>query len=45
MTCILGLNAYHGDSSACLVKDRALNCFLRSKMDVLVMGEWVVERG
>lgn len=24
MTCILGLNAYHGDSSACLVRDGAL---------------------
>ncbi len=23
----------------------ALDCFLRTKMDVLVMGEWVVERG
>jgi carbamoyltransferase len=24
VTCILGLNAYHGDSSACLVKDGVL---------------------
>ena len=24
MTCILGLNAYHGDYSACLVKDGVL---------------------
>jgi carbamoyltransferase len=23
----------------------ALDCFLRTKMDVLVLGEWVVERG
>ena len=23
----------------------ALDCFLRTKMDVLVMGDWVVERG
>jgi carbamoyltransferase len=23
----------------------ALDCFLRTKMDVLVMGEWVVEQG
>ncbi len=25
--------------------EEALDCFLRTKMDVLVMGEWVVERG
>ena len=24
--------------------EEALDCFLRTKMDVLVMGEWVVER-
>lgn len=24
MTCILGLNAYHGDSSACIVKEGSL---------------------
>jgi len=24
MSYILGLNAYHGDSSACLIKDRTL---------------------
>jgi len=23
----------------------ALDCFLRTKMDVLVMGDWVVRRG
>ena len=25
--------------------EEALDCFLRTKMDLLVMGEWVVERG
>jgi carbamoyltransferase len=25
--------------------EEALDCFLRTRMDVLVMGEWVVERG
>ncbi len=25
--------------------EEALDCFLRTKTDVLVMGEWVVERG
>ena len=25
--------------------DEALNCFLRTKMDVLVMGNWFVRRG
>jgi len=25
--------------------EEALDCFLRTKLDVLVMGEWVVERG
>ena len=25
--------------------EEALDCFLRTKMDVLVMGRWVVERG
>ena len=25
--------------------EEALDCFLRTKMDVLVMGKWVVERG
>ena len=25
--------------------EEALDCFLRTKMDVLLMGEWVVERG
>jgi len=24
--------------------EEALDCFLRTEMDVLVMGEWVVER-
>jgi len=24
--------------------EEALDCFLRTKMDVLVMGDWVVER-
>jgi carbamoyltransferase len=24
--------------------EEALDCFLRTKMDVLVMGEWVAER-
>jgi len=24
--------------------EEALDCFLRTQMDVLVMGEWVVER-
>ena len=25
--------------------EEALDCFLRTRMDVLVMGDWVVERG
>lgn len=25
--------------------EEALDCFVRTKMDVLVMGKWVVERG
>jgi len=25
--------------------EEALDCFLRTKMDALVMREWVVERG
>ena len=25
--------------------EEALDCFLRTRMDLLVMGEWVVERG
>ena len=90
---ILGINAFHGDSSAAVLVDGtgrlqtvskrqnlrywslikafethtgvpvvlntsfnenepivntptgALNCFLRTKMDRLVMGDWVVSRG
>ena len=59
MPAILGINAYHGHSSACTMvlntsfnenepvvckPQEALDCFLRTKMDVLVLGHWMIER-
>jgi len=29
----------------CIVAQEALDCFLRTKMDVLVLGNWMVKRG
>jgi hypothetical protein len=42
---ILGLNAFHADSSAALVKDgKLLDCFLRTKMDALVIRKTIISR-
>ena len=42
----LVLNTSFNENEPVVCKPQeALDCFLRTKMDVLVMGEWVVERG
>jgi predicted NodU family carbamoyl transferase len=50
MAYILGLKAYHSDSSSCILKDGILIAvaeeerFLRTKMDLLEMGNYLSEK-
>ena len=37
--------SFNEDEPVVCKPQEALDCFLRTKMDLLVMGEWVVERG
>ena len=51
-TYILGINAYHADASAVLLKDEpivcspqdALHCFATTQMDALVLGNYLLIR-
>ena len=47
MSAVPGISAYHGDAAAALVvivhrPEEALDCFLRTKMDVLVIGRHII---
>ena len=44
MPMVLNTSFNENEPVVCKPKE-ALDCFLRTKMDVLVMGDWVVERG
>ena len=39
---ILGLSAFYHDSAACLVRD--FTCFMRTNMDYLLLGNFLLEK-